>query len=106
MSDFSRRVYEAVATIPKGKVATYGQVAAMAGNPRAARAVGMLMSKNKDPARIPCHRVVGAGGLLMGYAFNGILAKRDKLMKEGVTFRGSRADLTRHYWRPEHGQKY
>lgn len=100
-SGFATKVYEVVATIPHGKVATYSQVAKLAGKPRAARAVGMLMSKNKEPERIPCHRVVGADGLLKGYAFNGILAKRQKLMGEGVPFRGSRADLAAAHWRPK-----
>ena len=100
-TDFAKKVYGIVATIPHGKVATYGQVAALAGKPRAARAVGMLMSKNKDPQRVPCHRVVGADGLLKGYAFNGILAKRKKLMDEGVPFRGARADLAAAHWRPK-----
>ena len=97
---FAKRVYETVAKIPRGKVATYGQVAALAGNPKAPRAVGMLMSRNRDPKRIPCHRVVGASGELVGYAFNGILAKREKLLQEGVAFRGSRADLVHSKWNP------
>jgi len=100
-TDFAKKVYDIVAKIPHGKLATYGQVAKLAGKPRAARAVGMLMSKNKDPKHVPCHRVVGADGLLKGYAFNGILAKRKKLMDEGVPFRGSRADLAAAHWRPK-----
>jgi O-6-methylguanine DNA methyltransferase len=100
-SDFAKRVYETVARIPRGKVSTYGEIASMAGNPKAARAVGMLMSRNRDPKRIPCHRVVGASGALVGYAFNGTMAKREKLMAEGVAFRGSRADLTHSRWHPE-----
>lgn len=54
----TKRIYEAVKKIPKGKVATYGQVAKMAGNPRMARAVGNALHKNPDPSTIPCHRVV------------------------------------------------
>lgn len=102
---FATRVYETVAKIPRGKVATYGQIAALAGNPKAPRAVGMLMSRNRDPKRVPCHRVVGASGELVGYAFDGILAKREKLVREGVAFRGSRADLVRSRWIPNTGAK-
>ena len=100
VADFSNRVYAAVAKIPSGKVATYGQIAALSGNPKAARAVGMLMARNKDPRHIPCHRVVGAGGMLVGYAFRGVEAKREKLAHEGVTFRGARVAMPLHHWRP------
>ena len=58
----TKRIYEAVKKIPKGKVATYGQVAQMAGNPRMARAVGNALHKNPDPSTIPCHRVVNSKG--------------------------------------------
>ena len=98
---FKTKVYETVKKIPVGKVATYGQVAMLAGNPRASRAVGMLMSRNKEPKMVPCHRVVGAGGLLKGYAFNGIMAKREKLVKEGVHFIGARVMMPLHHWRPK-----
>ncbi len=100
-TDFAKRVYATVAKIPVGKVATYGQVAALAGNPKAARAVGMLMSRNKEPKKVPCHRVVGAGGSLVGYAFDGVLVKRAKLMKEGVHFTGARVLMPLHHWRPK-----
>ena len=68
--NFSERVYAIVAKIPKGKTMTYGQVAAKAGNPGAARAVGTLMSKNYNP-KIPCHRVVRSDGKVGGYALKG-----------------------------------
>lgn len=99
-TDFSKRVYASVTKIPRGKVATYGQIAALAGNPKAARAVGMLMARNRDPRHVPCHRVVGAGGMLVGYAFRGIEAKREKLAHEGVTFHGGRVAMPLHHWRP------
>ena len=99
-TDFAKKVYGIVATIPYGKVATYGQVAKLAGKPRAARAVGMLMGRNREPRKIPCHRVVGADGLLKGYAFDGIDAKRQKLMIEGVHFTGARVAMPLHHWRP------
>ena len=97
---FATSVYATVAKIPRGKVATYKQVATLAGNPKAARAVGMLMARNKEPERVPCHRVVGANGMLLGYAFRGVEAKRAKLAGEGVTFRGARVALPLHHWRP------
>ncbi len=82
-SDFARRVHAVVAKIPKGKTMTYGQVAAKAGNPHAARAVGMVMSKNFD-VKIPCHRVVRSDGKPGGYNRGGWSAKERKLRAEGV----------------------
>ncbi len=63
---FSDKVLEIVRGIPSGKTLTYGQVAALAGNPRAARVVGMIMSKNYNPD-IPCHRVIRSDGTMGGY---------------------------------------
>ncbi|HSW96699.1 MAG TPA: MGMT family protein [Candidatus Saccharimonadales bacterium] len=77
------RIYELVAQIPKGKVATYGQVARIAGvNPRV---VGFAMNGNKDMKRVPCHRVVSTDGSLRGYAL-GLDLKHQKLVEEGVSF--------------------
>lgn len=98
MTSFSIKVYGATAKIPKGKVATYGQIARLAGSARAARAVGQLMANNKNPRKIPCHRVVGAAGALTGYAFDGISAKRRKLLDEGVSFKGTRVDFATSLW--------
>ena len=68
----TKRIYEAVKKIPAGKVATYGQVAAMAGNPKMSRAVGNALHKNPDPENIPCFRVVNSKGELSGaFAFGG-----------------------------------
>jgi O-6-methylguanine DNA methyltransferase len=86
--------------IPKGKVATYGQLAKMAGSPGAARAVGMIMSKNTTPETIPCHRVVATNGKLTGYAFGGIKKKKDILKREGVRFTGDKVDLSLSLWIP------
>ena len=97
---FKDSVYKAAARIPKGKVATYGDIAKYAGRPRAARAVGQLMAKNTTPETVPCHRVVGASGALTGYAFSGIGAKRKKLMEEGVSFRGEKVNLETSRWKP------
>ena len=81
-SDFRARVLAVVRRIPAGRVATYGDVALLAGIPRAARAVGTVMRRCRDP-RVPCHRVIAAGGGLGGYgAF--LHVKRDLLRAEGL----------------------
>jgi methylated-DNA-protein-cysteine methyltransferase-like protein len=99
MTTFGTRVYEVTAHIPKGKVATYGQIARLAGSARAARAVGGLMARNTHSDIVPCHRVVGSDGRLTGYAFRGVGAKRRKLLAEGVAFTGARVDLAASLWR-------
>jgi len=79
---FSKKVYVVVAKIPKGNVMTYKQVATKAGNPHAARAVGMLMSKNYNP-KIPCHRVVRSDGKVGNYNRGGASRKLEILREEG-----------------------
>lgn len=96
---FSQKVYEIAARIPAGKVATYGQLAKLAGSPRAARAVGMCMRNNPDSIAVPCHRVVAADGELTGYAFGGVETKKKILMKEGVLFNGDRVSLSVSEWK-------
>ena len=81
-SDFARRVLSAVRRIPPGRVATYGDIARLAGSPRAARAVGNLLRTCRDP-HIPCHRVIGAAGALGGYGGN-LHVKRELLRVEGI----------------------
>lgn len=81
-SIFAKRVYAVVAKIKKGKTMTYGEVAKAAGNAKAARAVGMLMSKNYNP-KIPCHRVVRADGKMGGYNRGGSSRKAEILREEG-----------------------
>lgn len=95
---FSRRVLIVVRRIPPGRVATYGDVAALAGRPGAARAVGNIMSRCGS-SDVPCHRVVAAGGGLGGYgAAPGL--KRALLAAEGVVVRGRRIrDFSKHRWR-------
>lgn len=84
---FNQRVYEVVRRIPKGKVATYGQVAALAGAPRNARFVGYALHSNPEPDVIPCHRVVFRdGSLAPGFAFGGPERQRLLLEEEGVAF--------------------
>jgi len=99
LTPFSFRVYSIVSSIPKGKVATYGQVARLAGNSAAARAVGAVMRANKDTKTVPCHRVVGSTGALTGYAYGaGVTTKRSLLEREGVLFSGSRVNLSASGW--------
>lgn len=78
---FSDKVRDVVRTIPKGKVLTYKEVAAKAGNPRAARAVARVMAANYDPD-IPCHRVIRSDGRLGGYNRGGEARKRAILEAE------------------------
>ncbi len=85
---FAARVLAAVRRIPAGRVTTYGDVAAMAGRPLAARAVGNVMRECRAPD-VPCHRVVGAGGALGGYGGNTEM-KRALLRAEGVVVVGRR----------------
>lgn len=81
-ADFRARVLSVVRRIPPGRVATYGDVAVLAGAPGAARAVGTVMRKCRDP-HVPCHRVIAAGGGLGGYG-SFLHVKRDLLRAEGV----------------------
>lgn len=80
---FQRSVLEELARLPYGEVATYGELARRIGKPRAARAVGGALNRNPLPIVIPCHRVVGAGGALVGYA-GGVERKRALLDLEGA----------------------
>ena len=86
MSVFEK-IYAVVTKIPKGRVATYGQVAILAGNPRWARVVGYALHNNPAPGIIPCHRVVNREGRVAeGFVFGGGDAQRDLLEKEGIVF--------------------
>ncbi len=88
---FDRRVYEVVAAIGRGSVLTYGQTARLAGRPGAARAVGSAMSRNQLPPFIPCHRVVGSGGRMVGFSTEGGTSLKRRLLEmEGASFRGDR----------------
>lgn len=81
------KIYEVVKSIPKGKVATYGMVAALAGNPRWARVVGYALHNNPEPSIIPCHRVVNRDGRVApGFAFGGEGVQRQMLEAEGIVF--------------------
>ena len=93
----TRRIYEAVKCIPRGKVATYGKVAEMAGNPKMSRAVGNALHKNPDPDHIPCHRVVNAEGRLAeAFVFGGVNMQEKLLREEGVETQDGKVDLERY----------
>ena len=99
MTEFRRRVLSAVRRIPAGRVATYGDIAALAGKPRASRAVGNIMRGCREPG-VPCHRVIAAGGLLGGYGGN-LQIKRELLRAEGVEVGMGRVrGFERARWRP------
>jgi methylated-DNA-protein-cysteine methyltransferase-like protein len=101
--NFYDKVYELVRCIPQGRVATYGQIAYLAGNPRASRAVGYALHRNPQPGVIPCHRVVNRfGRLAPAFAFGGQEVQRGLLENEGVVVdEEDIVDLGRYQWRPE-----
>lgn len=83
------KVYAFLKTIPRGKVATYGQIALYLGNKDLARAVGNILHSNPDPSRFPCHRVVNSRGQVAAhFAFGGGAAQRRLLEQEGIVFEG------------------
>lgn len=91
------RIYEAVKKIPKGKVATYGKVAELAGDKKMARAVGNALHRNPDPDNIPCYRVVNAKGELAGeFAFGGEGAQAKLLMEDGIEVVNGKVDLKKY----------
>ena len=101
---FSFRVLSVVRRIPPGRVASYGEIAALAGRPRAARAVGNIM-KGCGRADVPCHRVIAAGGRLGGYGGSEFL-KRSLLAAEGIVVAGTRVrELDRVRWSAVGGGK-
>ncbi len=99
--EFSQAVWNIVGSIPRGHVASYGQVAALAGHPRRARLVGRVLAGLPEDTRLPWHRVLRADGRI---AFPpGEPAHREqcaRLREEGVTVTGGQVDLRRHQWRP------
>lgn len=93
----TKRIYNAVKQIPKGCVATYGQVAEMAGNKKMSRAVGNALHKNPEPGIIPCHRVVDSKGNLAGaFAFGGGDVQAQLLRDEGVEVINNRVNLEKY----------
>ena len=105
-ADFFAEVYEIVSRIPKGRVASYGQIAFLLGKPRSARMVGLAMSCAPPDPDLPCHRVVsGSGRLAPGHVFGGPDRQRALLEAEGITFRQNGCiEIGKHRWefvRPE-----
>ena len=100
MGAFNDSVYEVVRQIPKGRVASYGQVARMVGRPHNARFVGYALHVNPEPGIIPCHRVVFKdGSLAPGFAFGGEGEQRRLLANEDVGFLpDGRVDMARYQW--------
>ena len=105
---FYDKVYEIVLQIPRGKVATYGQVALLAGSPRACRAVGDAMRRNPMPGIMPCHRVLNQRGeLAPEFVFGGKWRQRSRLEEEGVRFlEDGRVDLAYSQWNPWEDGKF
>ena len=98
----SKRIYEAVKKIPYGHVATYSQVAEMAGDRKMARAVGNALHRNPDPDNIPCFRVVNAKGELAGeFAFGGPGVQAKLLEAEGIAVSDGKVDLSIYQWKTE-----
>ena len=94
------KIYEQVRRIPRGKVATYGQIATLAGNPHWSQIVGYALHANPEPGVTPCHRVVNRfGGVTSAFAFGGEDRQRELLEKEGIVFcADGKVDLTRYLW--------
>ncbi len=93
------KIYEIVKQIPYGQVATYGQVAALAGNRRWARVVGNALHVNPDPDKIPCYRVVNKEGRVSkAFAFGGENRQVELLKAEGVEFVNGNVDMKRYHW--------
>lgn len=100
MTNCFQTIYRVVCQIPEGKVATYGQVARLAGNPRWSRVVGYALHRNPAFGKIPCHRVVNKEGRTApAFAFGGADVQRAMLEGEGVTFLpDGRVDMAKHRW--------
>lgn len=100
------KIYDIVKEIPRGSVATYGQIASLAGNKRWARVVGYALHVNPDPENIPCHRVVNRyGEVSQAFAFGGGNRQAELLENEGITLADGKVDLERYQWRRVYGIK-
>ena len=100
MNSTYEKIYEVVKRIPYGSVATYGQVATIAGNPRWSRVVGYALHVNPDPDNIPCFRVVNRfGEPSKAFAFGGMNMQIQMLEAEGIVIKNGRVDLEKYQWR-------
>ncbi|MEM7082199.1 MAG: MGMT family protein [Pseudomonadota bacterium] len=101
MSEKDQKIWKTVASIPCGQVATYGQVADLAGCGRAARMVGRSLGKAPPDMALPWHRVINASGQIsFPVDSTSYRRQRERLLSEGIEFRGRRIDLTRFQWQP------
>ena len=92
-------IYDVVKRIPKGKVATYGQVAFLAGNIRWSRVVGYALHQNPDPVNIPCFRVVNRfGEPSPAFVFGGVNRQIELLENDGIELKDGRVDLSKYLW--------
>lgn len=99
---FSKHVKEAIKQIPEGKVATYGQIASMSGNYRAARQVAWVLHSSSEKDNLPWHRVINGKGEISLPPGNGFEEQKHRLQKEGVVFdKKNRINLERFLWDPE-----
>lgn len=99
MNSTYEKIYEVVKRIPYGSVATYGQVATIAGNPRWSRVVGYALHVNPDPDNIPCFRVVNRfGEPSKAFAFGGMNMQIQMLEAEGIVIKNGRVDLEKYQW--------
>ena len=100
LEKLNEKIYKIVSKIPYGKVATYGQIATLCGNPYYARAVGNALHKNPNPQKIPCYRVVNSKGKLTeNFAFGGLKVQSDLLISEGIEVIDGRVNLEKYQWR-------
>lgn len=93
------KIYNIVKQIPKGRVSTYGTIAALCGNPKMSRVVGYALHANPDEANIPCFRVVNRFGECSGsFAFGGKNAQEEKLKQDGIEVLNGKVDLNKYRW--------
>ena len=101
---FTREVKKAIRAIPRGRVATYGQIAALAGREHGARGVAWILHSSSDAAGLPWHRVIGASGRISLPRGRGFAEQKGRLITEGVAVGpGGRVDLKRYQWEPSSG---
>lgn len=94
-----QKVYDYLATIPKGKVVTYGQIAEYLGDKNLSRTVGNILHSNPDGVKYPCYKVVNYKGKLSeNYAFGGISQQRNKLIADGIVVENDSVDLKKYRW--------
>jgi len=104
LTPFTREVKAVIRRIPRGRVATYGQIAALAGRERAARGVSWILHSSSETAALPWHRVIGGPGRISLPRGRGFEEQKRRLVAEGVTVgRGGRIDLKRYQWEPSSG---